>query len=462
MSHAKTRLATTLLPLLYALPAGAQCETQRLLSPPSAPGGSFGFGVAMANDRLLVSDPQAATLCPDPFACGTGAVHAFDLVEGRWEFAQTIVPHDVQRGDSFGISIDLDDERLIVGAYDSSISGISAGGAFVYDFDGEAWVETARIAPPEPIGFAGFGSSVAIDGDFALVQQQDSVYTFRRSGADWEHIERLDPPDDPPDRVAFGLDMEIADGWAFIGASRDAAEVFLGGAVYVYRVQPDGRLRYVQKLVPPDVASEPEFGPLFGESIAFDGRSLVVGGRGADRDFENQGVVYVYELRDGSWQLIQELTHEPAGEGHAFGMTVSVAGDTIVAGAWNERTPTTLGVGYIFRRISTGAWVQVDRLLPDTPSSGFGVTGTDGRWAVIGAPGEPVGDRQPGAAHVFDLSCVLCLPDLDADGQLTIFDFLAFQNLFDAGDPIADFDGDGELTVFDFLAFQSAFDAGCE
>jgi len=54
-----------------------------------------------------------------------------------------------------------------------------------------------------------------------------------------------------------------------------------------------------------------------------------------------------------------------------------------------------------------------------------------------------------------------CLADLDGDGVLTIFDFLEFQNLFDAGDPIADFDGDGSLTLFDFLAFQNAFDAGC-
>ncbi len=54
-----------------------------------------------------------------------------------------------------------------------------------------------------------------------------------------------------------------------------------------------------------------------------------------------------------------------------------------------------------------------------------------------------------------------CEADLDGDGVLTIFDFLAFQNLFDAGDPAADFDGDGALTIFDFLAFQNAFDAGC-
>ena len=54
-----------------------------------------------------------------------------------------------------------------------------------------------------------------------------------------------------------------------------------------------------------------------------------------------------------------------------------------------------------------------------------------------------------------------CAADMDGDGELTLFDFLAFQNAFDSGDPVADFDGDGELTLFDFLAFQNAFDAGC-
>ncbi len=55
-----------------------------------------------------------------------------------------------------------------------------------------------------------------------------------------------------------------------------------------------------------------------------------------------------------------------------------------------------------------------------------------------------------------------CRADLDGDGVLTLFDFLAFQNAFDAGDiATADFDGDGVLTLFDFLAFQNEFDAGC-
>lgn len=55
-----------------------------------------------------------------------------------------------------------------------------------------------------------------------------------------------------------------------------------------------------------------------------------------------------------------------------------------------------------------------------------------------------------------------CFADFDGSGDLDIFDFLAFQNAFDAGDLAADCDGDESLTIFDFLCFQNAFDAGCE
>lgn len=54
-----------------------------------------------------------------------------------------------------------------------------------------------------------------------------------------------------------------------------------------------------------------------------------------------------------------------------------------------------------------------------------------------------------------------CAVDLDGDGEATVFDFLAFFNLFDLADPLADFDGDGDFTLFDFLEFQTQFMAGC-
>ncbi len=54
-----------------------------------------------------------------------------------------------------------------------------------------------------------------------------------------------------------------------------------------------------------------------------------------------------------------------------------------------------------------------------------------------------------------------CAADLDGDGVLTIFDFLSFQNAYQAGDTTADCNGDGALTILDFTCFQTMFAAGC-
>ena len=54
-----------------------------------------------------------------------------------------------------------------------------------------------------------------------------------------------------------------------------------------------------------------------------------------------------------------------------------------------------------------------------------------------------------------------CYADFDLDGELTVFDFLAFQNAFDAGLAAADCNRDGSIDLFDFLCFQNGFDAGC-
>jgi hypothetical protein len=59
------------------------------------------------------------------------------------------------------------------------------------------------------------------------------------------------------------------------------------------------------------------------------------------------------------------------------------------------------------------------------------------------------------------LGQMICQADFDGNGVLDIFDFLAFQNAFAAGDRRADLDGDGSLTIFDFLMFQNLFAAGC-
>lgn len=55
----------------------------------------------------------------------------------------------------------------------------------------------------------------------------------------------------------------------------------------------------------------------------------------------------------------------------------------------------------------------------------------------------------------------VCRADYDRNGELDIFDFIAFQNDFAAMNPKADFDGNGRFEIWDFLLFLNAFAAGC-
>jgi len=79
-------------------------------------------------------------------------------------------------------------------------------------------------------------------------------------------------------------------------------------------------------------------------------------------------------------------------------------------------------------------------------------------------------DLAQGASNDCDQSGVPdeCEPDFcPADlappfGTLNVFDFLAFQNAFGAGEPCADLAAPlGTLNVFDFLAYQTTFGGGC-
>lgn len=54
-----------------------------------------------------------------------------------------------------------------------------------------------------------------------------------------------------------------------------------------------------------------------------------------------------------------------------------------------------------------------------------------------------------------------CEADLSGDGKLDLFDFLAFNNLFNHQDPLADCDANGAFDLFDFLCYVNLFNAGC-
>jgi hypothetical protein len=143
---------------------------------------------------------------------------------------------------------------------------------------------------------------------------------------------------------------------------------------------------------------------------------------------------------------------------------VNADGSLVGGGTWGFGSPAIFGHGFIWQEgvgtVTVAAFLDskgVSYPAGYTFSSVSAIS-PDGQWlAGTGYP-DTLGNTQTWIVNLGSS----CPADIDGDGELTLFDFLAFQNLFDAGDLAADFDGDGSLTLFDFLAFQNAFDAGCE
>jgi len=79
-----------------------------------------------------------------------------------------------------------------------------------------------------------------------------------------------------------------------------------------------------------------------------------------------------------------------------------------------------------------------------------------------------VGDTGNGNAPIVDMGAQEsqrnrppCYPDMNGDGKLDLFDFLAFVNAFNTQDKSANCVDDKTLDLFDFLCFVNAFNQGC-
>ncbi|MFI4917067.1 MAG: GC-type dockerin domain-anchored protein [Phycisphaerales bacterium JB060] len=188
------------------------------------------------------------------------------------------------------------------------------------------------------------------------------------------------------------------------------------------------------------------------------GLALYAGGVFSSADGQPAGLVARW---DGTaWRpLPQGFT---PGFGHsvrAFTVINDGAGDALFA-TGNFGVPATSAQD--IARWDGASWLPLGSGLGAFGFALQGVVDAGGPALYAGGKFETAGGVVSG--HMSRWGCPLpppCPADLDTDGELTIFDFLAFQNLFDAMDPRADFDGDGQLTLFDFLAFQNAFEAGC-
>lgn len=278
------------------------------------------------------------------------------------------------------------------------------------------WIEQ-KVAAPEPSGIEAFGSVIAVQGDTAFVAApkhpqnvpsggQGAVYVYRYAAGQWTLAQTLVADDAAPGEE-FGNAIAVQGSTALIAMHfAQIDNLPQAGAVYVFH---DDGTQWVQtqKLV----AGTPLLVANFGDSIALDGTTAVIGAsneRGAAAE-PSVGAAYVFTAdANGIWTQSQRLASSHPLHWDLFGIAVGISGDTIMIGAsqetWVDQTSGPgKGAVHVFAA-SAGVWTETGELYADDGVDGdyFGeVLVFDGQTLVVGAPAV---DAFAGAAYVFTLS----------------------------------------------------------
>jgi hypothetical protein len=228
------------------------------------------------------------------------------------------------------------------------------------DYDWTAITEQAILNIDNQTEGQQFGYPVAISGDTALVSAIDpednrsAVYVFTRSGTNWTQQAKL-TPSDPEISMGFGEAIAFNGDTALIGASYDVVgDQHKRGRVYVFT--GSGSSWSERAKLMPDDSSDDDY---FGGSVALDGETALISAWGKDN---HTGAAYIFTGSGSSWNQRAKLTAGDGAENDSFGSGVDLEGTTAAIGAYGRDNMT--GAVYIFTG-SGDSWSPQDILTAD-------------------------------------------------------------------------------------------------
>lgn len=205
------------------------------------------------------------------------------------------------------------------------------------------------------------------------------------------------PRPDSLGAVFFGGAVAIDGDWAVVGATGDSECGSNAGSAWVYR-RDGASWRVVQRLDP----SVCEEGAFFGKAVTLDGKRIAVS---AFRTFIGRAVsnhVYVFELDNGVWSQTARIASPDRDASGPFASAIDLDGDRLlITSAGDASGSGANGKGFVFRE-SNNAWSLESTLESPLPLRS-GTLGTsaalDGRWAVIS--GSTYSRQQPGFVAIY-------------------------------------------------------------
>ncbi len=185
--------------------------------PTLQPGAWFGWSIAGAGDTLVIGSPLE-----DSAGTDFGSAWAFERVGGAWVLQQPILPSDdFPYHRSFGYSLALEGDLLVVGDPQYGPSNQKTGAAWVYRKVKGEWTFEARLVPDPPFAAgAKFGNDVVVDAGRIAVSAPaaQSVCFFHLAGDAWSQSSRLAQPLGDPATASFGTSIAMRGDLLAIGA----------------------------------------------------------------------------------------------------------------------------------------------------------------------------------------------------------------------------------------------------
>jgi hypothetical protein len=306
-------------------------------------------------------------------------------------------------GTGFGWSISIDGDRALVGAP----LMLNHGVVYVFEYQNNNWVETEILMPDDGHQFNRFGDAVSLSGNTAMIGAHfadgidlgtGAVYVFEfENEVDWNFKQKLSVED--IGRAWFGDSVNVYGDTAMIsGPSYDDEENHLNdiGAVFVFK-KIDNQWEYVQVLL----GDQPSSYDRFGESISlFDDQAII----SKINNSENKGEAIVFEFINNEWTQIESLNHASIESNDQYGYSVSISGTLAVIGApRDDDNGENSGAAYVFKKVM-GSWVFEEKII-STDGSEYDQFGShvriSGSEIFVGAKGYDSTKTNAGSVYVY-------------------------------------------------------------
>ena len=381
----------------------------------------FGRSVSISGDTVVVG-----AYGHDDAGHYSGAAYLFERDEGgpgNWGQVAKLTASDGAEGDIFGGSVSISSDTVVVGAYGDDDNGYNSGAVYLFERPGTGWTnmtETAKLTASDGAEGDVFGLSVSISGNAAVAgapqdddkgEDSGSAYLFERDEGgpgNWGQVAKLTASDGAAGDI-FGDSVSISGDTVVAGARLDGDSGDSSGSAYLFEKPHSGWTDMMEtaKLTASDGAAEDEFG----SSVSISGDTLVAGAPGDDDNGESSGSAYLFERPVAGWPASMtetaKLIASDGAQGDLFGHSVSISGDTVVAGAhYDDDSAHKAGSAYLFVRPETG-WAGTSETDKITAADGaeydqFGYSvSVSGDAVVAGAPQDDDKGDASGSAYLF-------------------------------------------------------------